>query len=422
MSRPSSEDAAQRTGPKEAVWEFELEMHPAQQEVFESEARFKVIAAGRRFGKTLLAAAAAIVTAASKPDAVVWWVSPSHDQSRMALRMVAKAIPQRHREVNKTLSEIYLSNGGRIAFKSGERSDNLRGEGLDLVIIDEAAFVSEALWTQAIRPTLSDKNGRALLISTFDGENWFYDLYRSALDPRNDAWQGWRFPTSENPYIPPEEIAEAQRNLPKEVFAQEYLASPMAFAGAVFDGEKLDAAYQRAPQLVVPELPLCEAGLDWGWNFTALEVCIELADGRIAWIDEEIMERTELTVKCGIIAAYCVRYNIQTIYADAAGADENVTLAKILEARNCPTFVQPVPFNVYKKTGITTRVHYLERDREILSPACMQLLVDSKAYHYDPTGEKPMKGHDHSVDAATAFYASRSYVLGDEPAETGEAA
>ena len=424
MSRPSSEDAAANRGPNAAVWQLELELHVAQQQVFESEARFKVIAAGRRFGKTLLAAAKAIEVAASKPDAVVWWVSPSHDQSRMALRMVAKAIPQRHREVNKTLSEIYLSNGGRIAFKSGERSDNLRGEGLDLVIVDEAAFVSESLWTQAIRPTLSDKNGKALLISTFDGENWFYDLYRFALDPRNEQWEGWRFPTSSNPYIPAEEIAEAQRNLPKEVFGQEYLASPLAFAGAVFDGDKLDLAYKAGQAFEAPARGMCEAGLDWGWNFTVLEVCQELPDGRISWIAEEVLERTELTVKCGIIAAYCIQYGIETIYADAAGADENVTLAKILEARNCPTFVQPVPFNAYKRTGVMTRVFYLESDREILTPNCPQLVIDSKAYHYDPKAaagdEKFAKGHDHSVDAVTAFYASRSYVLGDEPGESGE--
>ena len=412
MGRPDSETVATRNSA--SVWEFELDMHPAQREVFESPARFKVVAAGRRFGKTLFAAATAIMVAASKPDAIVWWVSPSHDQSRIALRMVAKAIPQKHREVNKTLSEIYLSNGGRIAFKSGERSDNLRGEGLDLVIIDEAAFVSEALWTQAIRPTLSDKNGKALLISTFDGENWFYDLYRRALDPDSTAWAGWRFPTSANPYIPADEIAEARRNLPKEVFEQEYEASPLAFAGAVFDGDCLDHAWKERLGLTIPTNPMCEAGLDWGWNVTALEVCVEMPDGRIAWIDEEILVKTELTVKCEIICNYARQYNIATIYADAAGADENVTLAKMLEAKGLDTCVQPVPFNAYKKTGILTRVFHHQHAREVIGEPCKQLLIDSKAYHYDKDGEKPAKGHDHSVDAVTAFYASRSYLLGDQ--------
>lgn len=415
MARGAGEDSIADQGA--AVWRVEVDMHPAQQDIWESDARFKVIAAGRRFGKTLLGSGKAITTALSKPNAVVWWVSPSHPQSRIAQRMVANAIPKKHRDVNRTLGEIYLSNGGRIAFKSGERWDNLRGEGLDLVIVDEAAFVDENVWIQALRPALSANNGHAILISTFNGENWFYDLYRFALDPNNTEWEGWRFPTSANPYIPPGEIDEARRSLPKEVFEQEYLASPLAFSGAVFEGDKLDAAYERRDSFTLPTYPLCDAGLDWGWNVTALEVCTELADGRIAWIDEAIYEKIELNDRCHLIADVCIQHRVQTIYCDAAGASENVTLAKILEQRGAPTFVQPVPFAVYKKPGILTRSFYLQQGREILTDNTIQLLVDSKSYHYNSAPgqeEKPAKGRDHTVDAATAYYASRADVLGDE--------
>lgn len=410
--RPAGEERFEDARPE--VWRVDLDLHPAQREVWEHPARFKVVAAGRRFGKTVLGTGKAIIKAASRPDANVWWVSPSHNQSRMALRMVANAIPKKHREVNRTLSEIYLSSGGRIAFKSGERWDNLRGEGLDLVVVDEAAFVAEDVWTQAIRPALSDRNGEGLLISTFDGENWFYQLYRFALDPENDQWMGWRFPTSANPFIPAAEIEEARRNLPKEVFEQEYEASPLAFAGAVFQGDQLDAAYDLHRELVLPLVPICEAGLDWGWTVTALEINTELADGRVAWIDEALFVKVELGERCEMIAQLCKQYRVQTIYADAAGATESVTLAKVLEKSGCPTFVQPVPFNAYKRPGIMTRSYYLQHGREVLTPNVRQLLVDSKAYHYDPTGEKPAKGNDHTVDAVTAFYASRAYQLGEE--------
>lgn len=411
MSRPPGEERVRSRSA--ARWHFELDLHPAQRDVFEDDARFKVIAAGRRFGKTLLSAAACIIAAASKPDAVVWWVSPSHTQSRIALRMVAKFIPEAHRDVNKTLGEITLSNGGRICFKSGDRPDNLRGEGLDLVVVDEAAFVSEEVWTQALRPTLSDRNGRAILISTFDGENWFFDLYNFACDPANKEWAGWKFVTADNPYIPGSEIQEAQRNLPKEVFEQEYMSSPLAFVGAVFDGDTVDEARKLSADLVIPSTSLCEAGLDWGWNVTALEVCAELDDGRIAWFEEHIYRKVELVKRCEAVAEVCGRLKVQTVYTDAAGASENVTLAKIFDQLGLDTFVQPVPFAVWKKPGIQTRHLYLERGREILAPTVHQLIVDTKAYKWDPTGEKPLKGNDHSVDAATAFYASRSDALGE---------
>jgi len=397
------------------TWRFELDMHPAQREIFESPARFKVAACGRRFGKTLLGTAMCIIAAASKPNGNVWWIAPSHNQSRNAFRMVEKAIPKKHREANRTLGEIYLSNGGRIAFKSGERWDNLRGEGLDLVVVDEAAFLAQDVWTQALRPALSDRNGSAFLISTFNGENWYYDLWRFAMDPANEEWAGFKFVTGDNPYIPQEEINEAQRALPKEIFEQEYMASPLAFAGAVFDAHKIDDAYEARRDFVLPQLPNFEAGLDWGWNVTAFEVCTELVDGRIAWVDEHIYERIELNDRCERIAQICKDLRVSTIYADAAGASENVTLARILERSGAPTIVQPVPFAAYKRPGIMARSFFLEQGREVLTDNVRQLIIDSKAYHYDPKNDmKPAKGHDHSVDAATAFYASRAHLLGDE--------
>ncbi len=410
-------------------WVFDLSLHPAQEEVWNSPARFKVVAAGRRFGKTVLGTAKILVAATSKPKSVALWVAPSHSQSRMALDMVSDVIPREFREVNRTMSEIYLPNGSKLVFRSGERWDNLRGDGLVAAVLDEAAFLDERVWTEAVRPALSDHKGDALLISTFNGENWFYRYYRNAIEADNDQWASWRFRTLDNPYIEPTEVDEARRNLPREVFEQEYEASPMAFSGAVFDSSKIDAAFemgrafeipaptQRRP--TAPGVPVivessfpAEAGLDWGWLNTALEVCVETPDGKIAWVHEKIYERIELNERCEHIARVCRDLNIKTIYADAAGASENVTLARVLERYGVHTYVQPVPFATFKKLGIQTRNFYLEQGREILTSGCPGLRVDSKSYHYDPTGEKPAKGDDHTVDAATAFYASRGYVLG----------
>ena len=195
------------------------------------------------------------------------------------------------------------------------------------------------------------------------------------------------------------------------------MASPMAFAGAVFQGETLDAAFKASDGLELSPTPRCDAGLDWGWNFTALEVAEELEDGRLVWRHEEVFQKVELNERCWKIAEICKRFNIQTIYADAAGATENATLGKVLDQAGTPTYVQPVPFGVWKLAGIMTRNFYLEQAREVITPECRQLLIDSKAYHYSSTPgqeEKPAKGNDHTVDAATALYAARSYELGDE--------
>lgn len=410
-------------------WVFDLSLHPAQQEVWENPTRFKVVAAGRRFGKTVLGTAKILVAATTTPKSVSLWVSPSHSQSRMALDMVASIIPAEYREVNRTFSEIYLPNGSKLVFRSGERWDNLRGDGLVCAILDEAAFLDERVWTEAVRPALSDHKGEALLISTFNGENWFYRYFRNSIEEDNDQWASWKFRTLDNPFIDPSEVDEARRNLPREVFEQEYEASPMAFSGAVFDASKIDVAFEMGKDFEMPSptfrgVPVpgravilestypAEAGLDWGWLNTALEVCVELPDGKIAWVFEKIYERIELNERCEAIALLCRDFNIKTIYADAAGASENVTLARILERYGLHTYVQPVPFATFKKLGIQTRNYYLEQGREVLTRKCPMLRTDSKSYRYDEAGEKPMKGNDHTVDACTAFYASRGYVLG----------
>ncbi len=442
MARMGAEEAVQGQGTTK--FKLKLDMHPAQQEIYGDPARFKVVAAGRRFGKSLLAAMLCLVVAWSKDDALVLWASPTHDQARKAMRTILRVlrqVPRRYWEVNRTTGEIYLNNGSIIMFRSAERFDNLRGDGLDFVVLDEAAFMPKEVWTQALRPALADKQGNALLISTFDGENWFYDLYRQACDPELTEWSGWRLPTSCNPYVPVAEIEEIRRTTPEDIFAQEFLASPLKFSGAVFPGERLDWAWKAGKEWLMPPAEAIvldtgqmvlgrtgtEAGLDWGWNVTAMELCLETAEGNIVWFAEQIWLRVELREKCKQIAAICEQWNVEIIYADAAGNEENAMLAAILEETGAPTVVQPVPFAQYKRPGVVTRSYYLEREREIVTPACVQLNIDSRAYHYERSkdgirDDKYAKGNDHTVDACTAFYASRSGSLADVLRDNAEEA
>jgi hypothetical protein len=199
----------------------------------------------------------------------------------------------------------------------------------------------------------------------------------------------------------------------RDKFLQEFEASPMSFVGAVFDGELLSLAAERGLALAGPiqKYRSIEAGLDWGWHCTALEVAGETAGDGIHWIYEHTFEHVELNKRCAAIADACKKLGIEVIYADAAGASENVTLSVALEKAGVDTVVQPVPFNIYKTVGVDVRRYFLENNLEDISPVCDGLIADSKRYHWDASGEKPAKGDDHTVDAATAFYASRADVL-----------
>ena len=100
-------------------------------------------------------------------------------------------------QISQSERRIDLPNGGMIALRSAFRPDNLRGEGLDFVVLDEAAFIKPRAWNEVIRPMLVTARGAALFLSTPKGRNWFYDLYRLGLDPEETHWQAFHFPTAD---------------------------------------------------------------------------------------------------------------------------------------------------------------------------------------------------------------------------------
>jgi hypothetical protein len=166
-------------------------------------------------------------------------------------------------------------SGGLLQMKSADAPDSLRGTGLDLVVMDEAAFCAPEVWNTALRPTLSDRRGRALFISTPKGRNYFWQLYNGASDKCVDersAWQRFKFPTSSNPFIPAEEIADAKAKMPERIFLQEYMAEFIDDSGLVF------RRVAEASTSVVQQQAILGhdyvIGCDWGkmLDFTVLSV------------------------------------------------------------------------------------------------------------------------------------------------------
>jgi len=136
------------------------------------------------------------------------------------------------REVDR---EVLLPGGGLVQVRSADEPDRLRGAGLDLVVVDEAAFCREETWTRSLRPALTDRLGRALLISTPKGRNWFADLYDSA--GRREDWARFQYPTVANPHIPGGEVEAAALELPSLVWRQEYLGEFVEAQGARYSAD-----------------------------------------------------------------------------------------------------------------------------------------------------------------------------------------
>ena len=209
-----------------------FKLHHAQFEIHSDPSRFKVVSAGRRFGKTRLAVMECLNVANERGRA--WWVSPSYKTSEVGwrpLRQIARKIP--NAEVKLVDRTVTLPGGGFVAVRSADNPDSLRGEGLDFVVMDECAFMQKEAWTEAIRPALSDRLGKALFISTPKGRNWLWENYQRGIN-EEQGWQSWQFPTSTNPFIDKGEIEAARRDLPEIIFRQEYLAEFVDDQGGVF--------------------------------------------------------------------------------------------------------------------------------------------------------------------------------------------
>lgn len=263
--------------------------HAGQQKIHASEARFRVLDAGRRFGKSESGAAELDVEAVktrymlkeledSGQRREFWIVGPEYSDAEKEFRKHYDALKRNEAPFdrpgtynNPNTGDMHISMyGGKYicSAMSAKHPETLVGEGLSGVVMAEAAKQRERTWTKFIRPTLADFRGWALFSSTPEGKNWFYDLYMRGQDPADTNWASWRMPAWANPHVYPgggsdraveavrellekrsaidttladkfgmdPEILELIMDLSEETFKQEIAADFTEFAGRVFKG------------------------------------------------------------------------------------------------------------------------------------------------------------------------------------------
>jgi phage terminase large subunit-like protein len=198
-----------------------------QQTVFKDSHRFKVVAAGRRCGKSRLSAVTLLIEALNCPEgSAVMYIAPTLGQARTIIWDLLHDLGRpviKSSHINNL--EITLVNGRKILVRGADNPDSLRGVSLTYVVLDECAFIKQEIWEKVIRASLSDKKGRALFISTPSGRNWFYDTFKLGNEGTDEEWKAWHYTTQDNETIDPKEIEAAKRTLSSFAFKQEYLSS-----------------------------------------------------------------------------------------------------------------------------------------------------------------------------------------------------
>jgi predicted phage terminase large subunit-like protein len=215
--------------------DLKIELLPWQQEVWEDDIRFKIIAAGRRTGKSRLAAWMLIVNALKANKGHVFYVAPTQGQARdimwqTLLELAHPVIASSH--INNL--QIKLINGATISLKGADRPETMRGVSLYFLVMDEYADMKPEVFEQILRPALADQKGSAMFIGTPMGRNHFYELYKYAELGDDETYAAYHFTSYDNPLLDPDEIEVAKKNMSSYAFRQEFMASFEARGSEMF--------------------------------------------------------------------------------------------------------------------------------------------------------------------------------------------
>lgn len=298
-----------------------LSLHPKQMAVFKSQARFRVVVAGRRWGKSALSRVL-MITRAKVSRRKIWYVAPTYKMAKQIMWTdLLEAIPKRWiRKVNETSLTVILVNGTRIELKGADKGDSLRGVGVDFLVLDEFQDIDPETWTKVLRPTLADRRGDAIFIGTPKAYNYLYELYKKGQDARlvaRQQWESWQFPTITSPFIPLSEIAAARADMDEKSFRQEFEASFETMSGRVY--YPFDRNEHVGQYAFNPKLPIW-VGMDFNIDPMSTVIFQPQRDGSLWAVDEIVLYGSNTEEICDELEKRYWRHQVQIIvYPDPAG-------------------------------------------------------------------------------------------------------
>ena len=395
----------------------------------EKEARFTVAVCGRRWGKSV-AAAKEIEATITQPNKRAWVVAPTYDLAEKVFREVwhelitNQGIPTRRASYRDMFIETEW--GSIFEGKSADKPPSLVGEGLDFLVLDEAAKQKATVWDMYLRPTLSDRKGKALFITTPEGYNWVYGKY--LLGKTDEEWASFNSPSWENQYAYPDglkdvDLIEAKRNMSPEVFDQEYGAMFTSFAGRVYPFDRTKDMGNFPYQ---PNLPTY-ACIDFGFRMPAVAWFqvytvegIEHVNIIDEFIHEERIATDDLIEVCKLKRA---NYKVVATFGDPAGsAVQSVAgMGDIERFRREGMNVRFVRDKISRKleAGISHVRSFIENAEGLrrlhVDRKCLGIAEDLENYRYPEhkegmaLKELPVKDgyHDHGCDMVRYFFLNR---------------
>jgi len=400
-----------------------MQLSPAQSEIAKDPHRFRVINAGRRFGKSTLIAWEMFALAVSCPDARIPYYAPTRDDARDIMWGPLKKICEPLLiDANESRLEIKVKNrhgGESLIILYGWEAVQERGKGVGVknnhIYFDEVSKYREFFqgWEEVLLPTLIDLKGGATFISTPNGFNHFYDLYNYEHDPVMNArkeWKSYHFTSYDNPHLDKDEIEAKRNSTTEDRFAQEYLADFRKTEGLVykeFDRKLHVITADAMPDLIVETL----GGVDFGFTHPAAVATIKKDYNGIYYITDEWFHTGKTEDE---VVDYVASQKFNKVYPDP----ENASAIEALRRKS-------VNVREVKKgkgsvvSGINVIHELLKQGRLKVLSHCKHTIEAFEVYHYAEVS----KGRDYANElpdheCSDMLDAIRYPLMTDSPAPT----
>ncbi len=374
---------------------------PKQNLIVKDKSRFRVVNAGRRFGKTVLAVEEIIGCATTLKDRRIAYIAPTFQQARdIAWEQLKARCAKIATNINESQLKITvktIDNGTSIIqLKSWDSIESLRGQKFHFIVIDEVAMMRYFWvgWQEVIRPTLTDTKGSVLFISTPKGFNHFYELY--SLEGEDKNFKSFHATSYDNPHLDPEEIDAAKEQLTEDQFAQEYLGDFRKQEGLVYkeflrDRHLTDQEPNEAQTLHY------YAGVDFGFTNPTAILHIKKDIHGVYWVVDEWYKTGQTDEE---IADYIWNCRFEKVYADP----ERPSTIKAIQNKHI--YVAEVVKNKDSIVNGISKVRNMFKQGKIkVHTRCKNTIFELENYRYPDRkpnaneSEVPVKELDHALDA-----------------------
>jgi hypothetical protein len=380
---------------------IEWTLNKTRKEIIQDPSRFKVIVAGRRWGKTILSLMYLLKDPFHQGERR-WFITPTYKQGKMIVFPILRQMFSGFAgaKLNETEMSVIFDNGAELSVKGADNENNLRGVELTKCVMDEMAYIKPHVWEEIIYPMLATTQGSVLFIGTPNGYDIMYDLYSKGQNEPD--WKSWQFKTIDGGFVSVDEITRARKTMDGVRFRQEFEAS--------FETSGNRAAWNFDRSIHVKKSRELATYKWWGCDFnvdymSAILAC-QYTDGTIHYYDEIRLKNSNTEEMARKMKA--IEPKIE-VYPDPAGSARSTTSNKsdhqilrdfgfLIRAKKSH------PSHIDRLNALNRKL--LDADGNVtmtIDPKCVYLIKDLEQVQRDKKGgiDKSQIELTHSLDACS---------------------